>query len=211
MGRPPEEDPGERVSHLSSSLGKRGGQCARGVLDPDSPCTLLAKTEPWDPRTRPPCPAPVHPDPGRGPQGDWTLGGPLPPSRPDSPLCWAPPRPGRPGPCCRGGARRRASHQCRAARPGAGAAPLPDPRHNRTPAGSRTMHLQVWRSRRCQRRGGAEGCQPGGAGGAPPVPCGPGTEASYSLTSPLQLTLQVGGVGRLLPRQHEAGPLILWR
>lgn len=78
MGRPPEEDPGERVSHLSSSLGKRGGQCARGVLDPDSPCTLLAKTEPWDPRTRPPCPAPVHPDPGRGPQGDWTLGGPPP-------------------------------------------------------------------------------------------------------------------------------------
>lgn len=68
---------------------------------------------------------------------------PLPPSRPDSPLCWAPPRPGRPGPCCQGGARRRASRRCRAAPPGAGAAPLPDPRHNRTPAGSRTTHLQV--------------------------------------------------------------------
>lgn len=33
-GRPPEEDPGERVSHLSSSLGKRGGPVCRGGPGP---------------------------------------------------------------------------------------------------------------------------------------------------------------------------------
>lgn len=143
-GRPPEEDPGERVSHLSSSLGKRGGPVCRG-----GPGPRLAVHPAGQDR------APGHPAPALHAQPPCTQirdeglretgpsVAPLPPSRPDSPLCWAPPRPGRPGPCCQGGARRRVSRRCRAAPPGAGVAPLPDPRHNRTPAGSRTTHLQV--------------------------------------------------------------------
>lgn len=59
----------------------------------------------------------------------------------DSPLWWTPVHPGCPCPCCRGGARRRVSHPCRAARPGAGAAPRPGPWHSRTPAASRMVHL----------------------------------------------------------------------
>lgn len=64
----------------------------------------------------------------------------------DSPLWRTPgrPRPAHPGcpcPCCPGGARRRASHRCRAARPGVGAAPPPGPRRSRIQAAFRRTCL----------------------------------------------------------------------
>ena len=66
---------------------------------------------PRDPRVHPPRPPPqpVHPDPGRGPQGDWTLGGPL--SHPPAPthrsagLCRVPATPGLAAEVGRGGGR----------------------------------------------------------------------------------------------------------
>lgn len=66
----------------------------------------------------------------------------------DSPLWWNPglPRPvcpGYPCPCCQGGARRRASHRCRAARPGAGAVLQPGLQHSRTQVVFQTTHLCV--------------------------------------------------------------------
>lgn len=82
------EDPGGRPRGAGEPsqqlLGQEGGgQCAGGVLDPDSPCTLLAKTEPRDTPHPPSMPSPRAPRSGTRASG--RLDPRWPPSHPPAP------------------------------------------------------------------------------------------------------------------------------